>query len=126
MSLKKNGWGTMEMILLSLGLLIALLIAAFFVSKLYGSLDNATRDRIYTDLEYKLEEAAKRYVNENNIEINNEYRINLATLQDANLIGNFKDDNNNECNGYVIVSRMNSIYYYDGFITCPNYETLSY
>ena len=41
MKLNNKGWGTVEMLLLSGGLLIALLVAIFFIYKLYSSLDNS-------------------------------------------------------------------------------------
>ena len=48
MKLNKKGWGTVEMLLLSGGLLIALLVAVFFIYKLYSSLDNS-----YTNIDYR-------------------------------------------------------------------------
>ena len=66
MKLNNKGWGTMEMLLLSGGLLIALLIAVFFISKLYGSFESSNINRQYVDLENKLEDAAKEYVSKAN------------------------------------------------------------
>jgi len=40
MKLNNKGWGTTEMFLLSGGLLIALLVAVFFISQLYGSFES--------------------------------------------------------------------------------------
>ena len=46
----KNGWGTMEMVLLSGGLLLALFIAIFFIVRLYGSFESAVGNKQYIDL----------------------------------------------------------------------------
>ena len=61
MKLNNKGWGTMEMLLLSGGLLIALLVAVFFISKLYGSFESSNLNRQYVDLENKLEDATKEF-----------------------------------------------------------------
>lgn len=55
MKLNKKGWGTVEMLLLSGGLLIALLVAVFFIYKLYSSLDNS-----YANIDYQNNEV--RYI----------------------------------------------------------------
>lgn len=49
MKLNNKGWGTVEMLLLSGGLLIALLVAVFFIYKLYSSLDNSYSNIIIED-----------------------------------------------------------------------------
>ena len=126
MKLNKRGWGTMEMILLSSGLLLALLVAIFFISKLYGGMDEMVKRREYYSLEEKLEEASKRYVIEKNLEITSEQRINLNTLKNNNFIDEFEDEDGNACSGYVIVKNMGENLEYNSYISCDDYQTEKY
>lgn len=126
MKLNNRGWSTTEMLLLSGGLFIALLVAIFFISKLYGSLELSTANNQYVDLENKLERAAKDYINKNNIIVTDELQISLNTLKSGNFITDLKDKDNNECNGYVKVVVINEKYYYSSFISCENYKTTNY
>ncbi len=123
MKLNKNGWGTLEMILISLILLLALIVSIFFISKLYGSFANANSNRIYNDLENKLADAGRKYVEDKNINITSSYQISYELLKENGYINSLKDKDNSDCNGYVLVSRINNINYYNGFITCNNYIT---
>lgn len=126
MKLNKNGWGTTEMFLLSGGLLIALLVAIFFISKLYGSMENSFANRQYNDLEYKIENAARNFIESNEIEINGEYKLTLNTLKNNNYISEFKDNDGNNCNGYVLITNTNGINNYNGYILCNDYQTKNY
>ena len=126
MKLNKNGWGTLEMLLLSGGLLIALIVAIFFISKLYGSFSGSIGNRQYIDLENRLEEAASDYVNENEIIINGEYKIALDKLQSEGFIDELTDINGDNCYGYVKVNNVDNINHYAGYITCKEYQTLNY
>lgn len=126
MKLNNRGWSTTEMLLLSGGLFIALLVAIFFISKLYGSLELSTANNQYVDLENKLERAAKDYINKNNIIVTDELRISLNTLKSGDFITDLKDKDGNDCNGYVTVVDINERYYYSSFISCENYKTTNY
>lgn len=126
MKLNNKGWGTIEMLILSLGLFIALLIAIFFISRLYGSFGNAIGNRVYIDLENKLEESAKKYIETEEILVNGDYKITLYTLKTNGYIEELKDKNNESCNGYVMVSNLNGNVYYNGYILCNNYQTKNY
>ena len=126
MKLSKNGWGTIEMILLSGGLFIALLVSIFFIGKLYGSLGGSIGNKQYIDLENSLEEAASRYITENNVAVIGEYRISHDTLNSNGYINQLKDADGNDCAGYVIVTNIDNIRYYSGYISCENYQTLNY
>ena len=126
MKLNNKGWGTTEMLLLSGGLLIALLVAVFFISKLYGSFESSNLNRQYVDLENKLEEAAKEYVRKENISVQNDLRISATTLKDKNYLDGLSDNEGNNCSGYVSVMNSNGIKYYSAFISCPKYETINY
>ena len=126
MKLNNKGWGTGTMILLSLGLLIALLIAVFFISYLYGSFGNSIENRYYEDLETRLENAAAAYIVKSHIEVESEMRISLQALQENGLIDNFKDRLGNNCDGYVVIKKINLIDNFYGKINCPNYKTRNY
>ena len=126
MKLNNKGWGTVEMLLISGGLLLALIVAIFFINKLYGSFDKAVGNRYYMDLETKIEDAARKYINDYNIIDPFNYRISLDTLQSGKYIDNVKDSNGNKCDGYVIVNKLNNINYYNAYISCPNYITTNY
>ena len=108
------------------GLLLALIVAIFFINKLYGSFDKAVGNRYYMDLETKIEDAARKYINDYNIIDPFNYRISLDTLQSGKYIDNVKDSNGNKCDGYVIVNKLNNINYYNAYISCPNYITTNY
>lgn len=126
MNLNKNGWGTTEMLLLSGGLLIALIVSIYFISELYGSFDKAVGNRHYVDLETKLESAARDYIKDKNIEVNGEYNITVTSLIESNYIDDFKDPYNSDCDGYVKITNQNGIIYYSGYISCKNYQTNNY
>lgn len=126
MKLNNKGWGTLEMLLLMGGLLLALIIAIFFISKLYGSFASSIGNRQYMDLENKLEEAAKNYIDDRNIEVNGEYRLTYETLKNNSYITELNDMDGNGCSGYVEVTNVDTIDHYRGYILCANYQTTDY
>ncbi len=126
MKLNNKGWGTSTMILLSLGLLVALLVAVFFISALYGSFGNSIGNRKYLDLENQLENAAGEYIRKNDVKFENEITIYLSTLQEAGLINEFKDSDGNDCNGYVVITKPDLVNIYEGRINCSNYTSRNY
>ena len=126
MKQNKNGWGTLQMILLSGGLLLALIVAIFFISKLYGSLGSSINNKEYMDLETRLENAASMYIRQNNINVEDTFRVSLKTLQDSGLINDFKDSLGNNCDGYVLVINNSLTNSYEGKINCLHYTTLNY
>ena len=126
MKLNNKGWGTLEMFLLCGGLLIALLVAVFFISKLYGSIENSTKNKQYFDLETKLESAAMEYIKDYSISIHDGYRISLDTLKKYNYISDFSDYDNNPCSGYVIINILDNITHYDGFVSCKEFKSNNY
>jgi len=126
LKLNNRGWGTVEMILLSGGLILALLVAIFFISKLYGDLASSVGNKVYVDLESKIELAAKNYITDNEIEISGEYKLTLNTLKSNNYITEFKDSEGNLCNGYVTITNIDNINHYKGYILCNEYQTTNY
>ncbi len=126
MKLNNKGWGTMEMLLLSGGLLIALIVAVFFISKLYGSFAGSIGNRHYMDLENKLEAAARNYIVDRGIEVNGDYKVTYETLKNNNYIMDLSDINGNGCNGYVQITTVDKISHYKGHIICQDYQTRNY
>ncbi len=126
MKLNKNGWGTTEMIMISIILLLALIVSIFFISRLYGSFDNSNSNKIYNDLEIKLADASRKYVRDYNIEVVDNYRISYELLRENGYIGELKDADNNSCNGYALITKLNNKKYYHGYITCNNYTSKDY
>ena len=126
MKLDNKGWGTLEMVLLVAGLFIALLVAIYFISKLYGSLENSTKNKEYFELEAKLENIAATYVKDYNVVTNNGYKLTLSTLKHFKYIDEFNDENGNPCDGYVIISLMDEIPQYKGYISCKDYKSKGY
>lgn len=124
MKLNNKGWGTIEMILLSSGLLIALMVSIYFIYQLFGNFDNAVSNKIYSDLEIKLVDASKKYIQSSSID-KLPIRLSLNDLKNAGYIGDFKDDNGNDCDGYVIISDR-VLYNYNAFISCPNFISENY
>ena len=126
MKLNNKGWGTMQMLLLTGGLLIALLVAVFFIAKLYGSFAGSIGNRQYMDLENKLEAAAKNYIADRGIEVNGDYKVTYETLKNNNYITELSDLNGNSCNGYVRITTVDNISHYKGYIICVDYQTNEY
>ena len=126
MKLDNKGWGTMEMLLLSGGLLVTLIVAIYFIGTLYGSFSGTLGNKQYMDLETKLESAAKKYINSHNFEITGEFTINYKTLKNYGYIDELKDIDGNDCDGYVKISNIDNINLYAGFIHCNNYKTTNY
>ena len=126
MKTTKNGWGTTQMFALSGGLFVALLVSIFFIGKLYGSYDNSVKNKIYSDLERKIEKSAMAFIINNAINTNDGVEINYKTLKDTGYIDNLIDKDGNECDGYVKVEKIDGINQYDGEIICNNYKSLGY
>ena len=126
MKLDNKGWGTLEMFLLSGGLFIALLVAVFFIYRFYGSMEKSIANRSYIDLEIKLEEAARNYIDENDTEVNGSLKISSETLKNNGYLINLKDKNDRSCSGYVSVSNIDGINQYIGYVSCKDYETRNY
>ena len=126
MKLNNGGWGFREMIYLSCGLLIALGISIFYISRLYGSLEKSFDKNDYFELETKLENAAIAYKNDRELDINGYFKINASTLKNEGYIDQLKDKNGNICAGYVVISEFGDNIDYKGYISCNNYVTDGY
>ena len=125
MKLNNKGWGTGEMILLSCGLLVALLVAVFFISQLFKGFDKEMENN-YFELETDLAAAGEKYIKNNNINVEVNYIIDSETLRTNGYIQDLKDKDGNLCTGYVNIYNNNYTLEYKGYIRCNNYETNGY
>ena len=123
MKLNNKGWGTLEMFLLSGGLFIALLVAVYFISKLYGSFDNAIAYKQYEDMEARLASAAKQYVIDNDIINSDTLTIYYDTLEVLGYIDSLNDNEGHPCTGYVVINKVDLANSYKSYIVCRNYKT---
>lgn len=127
--LNKKGWGLRVELLFIVLFLVCLLIATIGLNRfgLFGN-SNVNNDAFsYSDLEYKLNDAAKRYYQNNyEVSLDNTLIINSSTLLFNGYLSNFVDGNNNNCSGYTrVISKSGSITY-TSYIKCPNYKTPGY
>ena len=81
----------------------------------------------YEDLENKLEESAKQYVDQKFLypEANQNIKITLEELKREEFIDNLNVDDE-ECDGYEIVSHDGSTFQYKAYIKCSDYKTKNY
>lgn len=138
MKLNNKGWSFKEMLAIMLVLVICLLLATFYVYRLYSQIDkpiiqeenNIKKEQeqkenkpSYQDLEIKLKEQAIYYIeNIFNGEISSMFIITLNDLKEEGLI----DDNFNDCDGYVKVMIGEDKHEYDPYLKCDNYESKNY
>lgn len=113
MKLNKKGWGLNTLLIIGSCLLIFLLIAAYYIYALYSSL-GISNGNIYKELEARLELAAENYDSKEN--------ISLEKLRELGYIKELKDNNNDDCNGYVIYNKKE----YKAYIDCKYYTTKGY
>ena len=119
MKLNNRGWGTVEMISLSIALLFALLISVFFIYKFYSSFGKSvTSGKFSMNLETKLEDSAKKFVLDYDIDVIDDYKVSYELLKNNGYINDLVDSNGNACDGYVLVTNIDSINYYKAYISC--------
>ncbi len=78
----------------------------------------------YHNLELRLEEGAKKYVEEIPIDGENKTIISLHTLQSKKIIDYLYDSNGYQCNGYVIYNPNNK--QYAPYLRCGTYRSVDY
>lgn len=81
----------------------------------------------YKILEQNLVEASKKYVEAKFLYPNDSkmVRITYAEMKEESFIVDFQKDGQ-ECDGYVVVSYNGTVFDYDGYVKCLNYETKGY
>jgi uncharacterized protein YpmB len=86
-----------------------------------------SKTTIYDELEEKLVDASKKYVDANFLypQDKDELKVTKEELVDNQYLDELKKDDN-DCSGYVIVKLSNGVYTYKAYIKCPNYKTKGY
>ena len=126
--LNKKGWGLVEMLVLSGVILLFLIIATFYIYKAYTNLDNNINKNYYHNLEKKLEEQGKIYLDEYYDEnlTSDSVIITRNTLNVYGLDINLMDINGKTCEGYVKAYKTHGETFVEGYVKCPNYITDNY
>ena len=128
MFLNKKGWSLREMLLLSGVLLLFLIIAIFYIFRLYNSFGEEASVSYYYDLEDRLENNAKTYLSDYYTSelTNDEIIISRNVLRNYNLDVDLKDSEGNVCSGYVKAFQLDDDIIVSAYIKCPNYTTNGY
>lgn len=103
-----------------------LIVALFSLLTIFGFIyKNKTGN--YKRLEDKIIEAEKRYVDEKFLYPQDEKKvvITVKELIEAGYLDNLDIENDN-CEGYAEVYKVNSVFEYKGFIKCNKYQTKGY
>lgn len=101
-------------------LLIVVLLTIFgFVYK--------NKTTIYKELEEKIVESAKKYVDAKFLypEKGDTIKITSEELLETEFL-DVLEKNEEECKGYVEVYKDGTVYKYIGYVECPNYQTKGY
>ncbi|MBE6149281.1 MAG: hypothetical protein E7170_00985 [Firmicutes bacterium] len=126
MNLNNKGWGLQTMMIFVLILMICLVIIAALVNNTFKDITGTSYN--YSILEDKLESASKKYVEKNNISVNegSNYTITVSKLQKSGYLTELKD-NEIKCTGYTIVEKEKDKLVYKPYIRCgSNYKTKNY
>lgn len=78
----------------------------------------------YHNLELRLKEGARKYIQETLIDGENKIIISLHTLQSKKIIDSLYDSNGDQCNGYVIYDPNNK--QYNPYLRCGTYRSVDY
>lgn len=130
--MNNKGFGIKEMIFFSLFFISFILIVSILVSKNFKEIapnKNNKESITYYDLEVKMVNASKKYMNNTykNIENDIEIPIKLKTLVNSNYLAPVKDiQTKNECNGYVIFIKEDNTVQYKPYLKCDGYKTNGY
>jgi hypothetical protein len=129
---KANGWGLRFELVFIMIFLICLLVATIGLNKLglLGDNDDNYNNKVYfsyTVLENKLNDASKRYYQNNYDEYNpTDLTIRSYTLLSNNYMNELLDEEGNKCSGYTSVKHKATGIEFKSFINCPKYTTEGY
>ncbi len=79
----------------------------------------------YEALEEKLESVAKSYVDQNFLYPSSSIVVTYEELKSSGMIDELKVDDE-ECDGYEVVSHVNNTFKYKAYVKCDNYKTKNY
>lgn len=128
--LNNKGWGLSSMVAYTSIILLALLVATFYVIALYSDLDrnlygNSNNNSFY-DIEEKLKNSAIKYMKSRTSEDGN-YTITYDILINSDYIEKITDNKtNNECDGYVKIDIKDYNYEAKSYLKCDSYITEGY
>jgi hypothetical protein len=125
--MNNKGWGLQTMLILSAVLIVALFIAALIVvTNVRILLPNKSDEYMsqYKLYESRLEEEAKEYIADNNIDTSKTIYVSYKTLLNNKYVEKLVDPYSNlQCNGYVSVKNND----YNPYLKCGlNYRTRGY
>lgn len=126
--LNNKGWGLSSMIVYTCIILIALLIATFYVIALYSDLDKNLYGSAnsYHEQEENLKNNAIKYI-KSRTKGDGNYTITYGILKENNYIGKIQDNKtNNECDGYVKIEVKDYNYEAKSYLKCDSYVTEGY
>ena len=142
--LNNKGWGLRQMIIYSTIIIVALLIATFYVVALYIQIDDniaaVQNDDNNDNKEVLSDYETNRYLSyESELKVATSYMINTCNCTFDNIItyeqlikggyiGNFRDIRDNSvCDGYsTIYQNSSGEYIITPYIKCSNYQTEGY
>lgn len=126
--LNNEGWGLSSMIAYTSIILIALLVATFYVIALYSNLDEnlySSNNSFHED-EEKLKNSAIKYIKSRTND-DGSYTITYDVLRNNDYIEKITDSKtNNECDGYVKVGVKDNNYEAKSYLKCDSYVTEGY
>lgn len=126
--LNKHGWGLKEMLVLSGILALFLIIAIYYIFSLYRGLDLEVTEHYYTDLEERLENNARVYLDDyyEGALDSEGITITRSVLRTYDLDVLLEDSRGNSCSGYVMARKTHGEEYIDAYISCNEYTTEGY
>lgn len=103
-------------------LVVGLFILLTIIGVLYKN-----KTKVYKELETKLVQAEKRYVDEKFLypEQNTSLKTTVSTLIENGYLDAL-EVNGESCDGYAVISKKSTVFDYKGFIKCSNYQTKGY
>ena len=124
MHLNNRGWGTKEMIVMTLFLLLLLGISWYYIKTLYdGALARNTvtiSSEYYDNVKSSLKKSAQKYYDD--FDLSGTVVLSYDLLKKNNYISNLRDFIDGSCTGYVIVN--NGVF--KPYIKCDNYTSEGY
>ena len=124
MRLNNKGWGTMQMILMTLFLLIMLAISWYYINSLFNGqlVKNKTsmKESFYDSVKISLREAAEKFYHDNNY--TGDAILTYKLLRERGYITDAHDFLDFSCTGYVTVSGG----VFKPYIKCYDYTSEGY
>ena len=130
--MNKNGWGLRVELLFIILFLVCLIIATIGLKKMgmFGEespFEKKDDNFSYSRLESTLNDASRRYYQNNYEDNTTETTIMSSTLISNGYMSTLKDGNGRACSGYTkVVSNYSGGLIFTSYINSPNYKTAGY